>query len=206
MAEKALLPLFPLDLVLLPGEVLPLHIFEPRYRAMISEAHANRGEFGIVRQGKENLQRVGCAAQVREVTERFGDGRFNIDAIGTRRFMVHSFDSSEECLHGAVEFFGDDSPVQANAAQVQALLDGAARVRKLLGQGSAKWEPNHPWLSFRVAADLPIAAETKQALLETRTELDRVELLTAYLDGVIAKRRERQERERLVRRNGRLRN
>ena len=205
MAQRANLPLFPLDLVLMPGEVLSLHIFEPRYRVMISEAHATRSEFGIVRQAGDSLVRVGCAAKVREVTKRFEDGRFNIDAIGTRRFVALSFDSSEECLHGAVEFFGDDSPVQADAAKVQAMLDAALRVRRLVGQGPAKWEPNHPWLSFRIASDLPVAKETKQALIETRTELDRVALLTGYLRGVIAKRQQRQERERLVRGNGRLR-
>lgn len=172
---------------------------------MISEAHSTRSEFGIVRQAEASLQRVGCAAKVREVTQRFRDGRFDIDAIGTRRFVVLSFDSSEECLHGAVEFFGDDSPAQADAAKVQALLDAALRVRKLVGRGPANWEPNHPWLSFRIAGDLPVAKETKQALIEARSELDRVAMLTGYLRGVIAKRQQRQERERLARGNGRLR-
>jgi Lon protease-like protein len=172
---------------------------------MISKAYADRGEFGIVRQGGESLQRVGCAAKVREVTQRFGDGRFNIQAMGTRRFVVHSFDSSEECLQGAVEFFEDDTPAQANAAKVQTLLDAATRVLRLVGTGSANWEPNHPWLTFRIAADLPVAVDTKQVLLETRSELQRVDLLTGYLRGVIAKREQRKERERLVRGNGRLR-
>ena len=125
--------------------------------------------------------------------------------MGTRRFVALSFDSSEECVHAAVEFFGDDSPVQADAAKVQALLDAALRVRKLVGRGPAQWEPNHPWLSFRIAADLPVAKDTKQALIETRNELDRVALLTGYLRGVIAKRQQRQEHERLAGGNGWLR-
>ena len=204
MARKALLPLFPLDLVLLPAEVLPLHIFEPRYRTMISNAYDNQEEFGIVQRVDKTLERVGCAAKVREVTERFDDGRFNIRAIGTRRFVVRSLDSSGECLHGVIEFFGDDSPAQANAAKVQALLKAARKVRRLVGRGAADWEPNHPWLSFKIGADLPLAAGTKQRLLGTRSEVERVELLTRYLRGVIAKRDKRKERERIARGNGRL--
>ena len=205
MAEKALLPLFPLDLVLLPGELLPLHIFEPRYRTMIARADAERREFGVVRQAEDELQRFGCAARVAEVTERFDDGRFNIRAVGTRRFQVHALDSSEECLQAAIEYFDDDSPVQADAAKVQALLGAARRVGRIVGAAEAGWDPNHPWLSFRIAGGLPVAKAVKQRLLEMRDEVQRVELLTGYLRGVIAKRKKRRTSERLVRGNGRLR-
>ena len=205
MPDEAFLPLFPLDLVLLPGEVLPLHIFEPRYRTMISEADAASSEFGVVRQTGSSLRRVGCSAKVREVTERFDDGRFNIEAVGIRRFVLRSIDTSRDCVHGAVEYFGDDSPAQANADKVQALLDAASEVRKILGEKARDWEPNHPWLSIRIASDLPVAKDTKQSLLETRNEVDRVELLTNYLRGVAAKRRRRHQRDDLVRSNGRLR-
>ncbi len=205
MAEKALLPLFPLDLVLVPGEVLPLHIFEPRYRTMISRAYADRSEFGILRQREDKLESVGCAAKVQDVTDRLEDGRFNIHAVGSRRFVVRSYDSSEECLQAVIEFFGDDTPAQADASKVQAMLGAAVKVKRLTGASSARWDPNHPWLSFRIAADLPLAAGPKQKLLETRTEIERVELLTGYLQGVIAKSERRKKREQLVRGNGRLR-
>lgn len=205
MAEKALLPLFPLDVVLLPGEKLPLHIFEPRYRTMISKAHADGSEFGVLRQSDDKLERVGCAAKVREITDRFEDGRFNVQAMGTRRFVVRTLDSSEECLHGAIEYFEDDTPAQANASKVQTMLDVAARVRQLTGSAKSRWDPNHPWLSFRIAGDLPVTPDMKQKLLELRSEIDRVKLLTGYLRAVIGKRERRERRERIVRGNGRLR-
>ena len=205
MAEKALLPLFPLDVVLLPGEKLPLHIFEPRYRSMISKANADGSEFGILRQRDKKLERQGCAAKVREITERFDDGRFNIQAIGTRRFVVRTLDSSEECLQGAIEFFDDDTPAQADASKVRAMLDVATKVRRLTGSATSRWDPNHPWLSFRIAGDLPIAPDMKQKLLELRSEIERVNLLTGYLRAVIGKRERREKREQIVRGNGRLR-
>ncbi len=205
MAEKALLPLFPLDLVLVPGEVLPLHIFEPRYRVMVSNALADRTEFGVVRQSGDSLEQVGCAATVREVTQRFDDGRFNIRAAGSRRFLIRMLDSSEECIQGAVEYFADDSPAQVSSSAVGALIDVATRVRRLTDSPQEDWNPNHPWLSFRIAAGLPLELDTKQRLLSSRSEVQRVELLTGYLQGVVAKRARREERERLARGNGRLR-
>lgn len=197
--------MFPLDLVLMPTEILRLHIFELRYRKMIAAAHKNGSEFGIVRQVEEDLKRVGCAAKVREVTARFEDGHFNIRAMGTRRFAVRSFDSSDECLHALVEFFGDDGHAQANAATVAALITAAEQVQRLVGRGPATWDPNHPWLSFRISGDLPIDPVIKQKLLEMRNEVNRVRFLTGYLHGVMAKRDVRKQRERLARGNGQLR-
>lgn len=205
MAEKALLPLFPLDLVVVPGETVPLHIFEPRYRNMISAAYAEDSEFGIVRQSNNQLVRVGCTAKVRDITERFEDGRFNIRAIALRRFLVRALDSSQECLYAAVEVIDDDTPAQADASKVEAMLESARRVRQITGSRESDWNANHPWLTFCIAADLPLSMDMKQKLLEVRSEVRRVELLTGYLRGVIGKRQRRSKRERLVRTNGRLR-
>ena len=172
---------------------------------MISLAYAEGSEFGIVRQSEETLERVGCAVKVREVKERFPDGRFIIDAMGTRRFEIRSVDSSEECLQAGVEFFGDDNPAQPDASKVSALLDVAEKVRRLVSATAQNWDPNHPWLSFRVAGDLPLSAATKQELLQTRSEVERVESLTQYLRAVVEKRDRREERQRLVQSNGKLR-
>lgn len=206
MAQKALLPLFPLDLVLLPGETLPLHIFEMRYRKMVRECHADGSEFGIVRSTGNKVERVGCTAKVREITKRFDDGRFNVRVVGSRRFIVHTIDSSEDCLHAAIEYFADEDPKQASASEVADLLDLAGEVRRLAGTQSSRWEPNHPWLSFKIAAGLPVSKDLKQELLTTVSEVDRVELVTGYLQQVIRKRGRRERQDRLARGNGRLRN
>ncbi len=205
MAEKTLLPLFPLDLVLVPWEVVPLHVFEPRYRSMISRAFEDQSEFGVVRQTDDGLESVGCAAKVREIKERREDGRFNADAMGTRRFEIRSLDSSEECVQAGVEFFGDDDPAQASAFTVQRLLDAATKVLDNVNATAENWNPNHPWLSFRIAGDLPLSASAKQALLETRSEVKRTQMLTQYLHAVIANRGRREEWQRLGRSNGKLR-
>ena len=205
MAQASLLPLFPLDLVLLPGEVLPLHIFEMRYRRMISKCHSDGSEFGIVLKSGDELERIGCAARVREITERFDDGRFNVQVIGSRRFFVRAFDKSEEYLQGAVDYFSDETPEQASASEVEAMLALADEVIRLTGSKSTTWDPNHPWLSFKVAAGLPVSKDLKQQLLRTISEVDRVELVTIFLQAMITMRQRRQRREQLASGNGRMR-
>src|SRR5919202_2000197 len=82
------LPLFPLGLVLLPGEVVPLHIFEERYKLMIGECLDEGTEFGIVWLADDALKDVGCAARITRVLERFDDGRLNILVEGTSPFRL----------------------------------------------------------------------------------------------------------------------
>ena len=206
MAMEAFLPLFPLDLVLLPGELLPLHIFEPRYRAMISEKHSDGGEFGIVRQHEGSIERTGCAATVHSVTERFDDGRFNVLVVGTRRFVVRMIDSSEECWHAAAEFFDDDEASPVSAGRERQLIDLARAVLEASPAAATEGDDPRPsGFSFRVAAGLPLGPETKQALLELRTEIERVNLLIQHLEGVVESRRESRQRMLAARGNGRLR-
>src|SRR5688572_9431835 len=81
-------PLFPLGLVLLPGEAVPLHIFEERYKLMIGECLAEEREFGILWLSDDGLREIGCAARIARVMERFEDGRLNIVAEGTSRFRL----------------------------------------------------------------------------------------------------------------------
>ncbi len=156
MHEKALLPLFPLEIVLLPHECLPLHIFEPRYRTMIGNTIENATEFGVVQSSGGGLASAGCAARVARTTKRYDDGRFDIEARGTRRFRILSLDRSEEVLQGIVAYFEDDSPAQASLARVETLIELAEQYAELTqSKMSATLEPNHPLLSFQAAGRLP---------------------------------------------------
>ena len=81
-------PLFPLGLVALPGELIPLHIFEERYKTMMNECLEGEREFGIVWLSDDSLKSIGCAARIETVLERMDDGRMNLVARGTRPFRV----------------------------------------------------------------------------------------------------------------------
>ena len=86
--QEALIPLFPLNVVLLPANILPLHIFEDRYKEMIGEAIANQTEFGMVQAAERGILNLGCTASVLQVLEKYPDGRMDIVCAGQRRFEV----------------------------------------------------------------------------------------------------------------------
>src|SRR5712691_34302 len=105
---EPLLPLFPLDLVLLPHTNLPLHIFEPRYKQMIGDCLGNGWEFGMLAVQQQSVAAIGCTASITKVLERFPDGRMNILVRGQRRFEISQLNDEKAYLRGGPQFFDDD--------------------------------------------------------------------------------------------------
>ena len=110
-------PLFPLGLVALPTELVPLHIFEERYKSMVARVLEEEGEFGIVWVADDGLRDIGCACEVAEVLERMDDGRLNLVARGTRAFRIEARQEELPYPAGVVEFLADrDEEVDPGAA------------------------------------------------------------------------------------------
>src|SRR3989475_12989782 len=103
-----LLPLFPLDVVLLPGVPLPLHIFEPRYREMIGECLAAEKPFGVVRVKEEGVAEIGCTAKIVAVTKKYDDGRMDIVTEGRERFEVMQVNQERAFLQAEVLYLQDE--------------------------------------------------------------------------------------------------
>src|SRR5437763_397317 len=110
-------PLFPLGLVLLPGEVVPLHIFEERYKLMIGECLESDGEFGIVWLSDDGLREIGCTARVTQVLAELDDGRLNILVAGGRPFRLLRRIDDMPYPAGEVEML-DDTAASADEALV----------------------------------------------------------------------------------------
>src|SRR5918998_3115623 len=120
-------PLFPLALVALPSELVPLHIFEERYKTMMARVMEEDGEFGIVWVADDGLRPIGCACEVAQVLERMEDGRINLVARGTRAFRIESRQDELAYPAGVVEFLEDrpeppDPDAAAEAHEVYAEL------------------------------------------------------------------------------------
>ena len=165
--RDGLLPLFPLPLVLLPQNPLPLHIFEERYREMIGEAIADDSEFGIVMAAQGGIVNVGCTATIERVVERFDDGRLNIATLGRRRFEVLSINEDRAFLRGEVNFFDDvDDTAQPELAQ---LAIAAAPQQEGIG----------PLLSFDLGREVR-DVNLRQQLLVSRSENGRLRLLIDF--------------------------
>jgi Lon protease-like protein len=183
-----LLPLFPLDLVLLPQQSLPLRIFEPRYKEMIGECLNQKRPFGIVRTQEDAIAEIGCTAEIVAVKQKYEDGSMDIEAAGRRRFEIVDVNSERSFLRASV-LFQEDEPGQPAADDIQKALDLHVQVVKLLGPNETYESPDasRPQLSYELAGMLPMDLDFKQALLAMRSEPDRLSALTEFYRQVLPK-------------------
>lgn len=182
--QDLLLPLFPLGIVLLPQELLPLHIFEERYKEMIGEClEAKRAgggdhEFGILQVQREKISTVGCTARIVNVTRRYTDGRLDILSEGSRRFEVLLTNEEKSYLRGAVDYFDDDpsadTPEETDVLRATELFTATLRRLRRSPNIPVHLPPPHRHLSFRIAGSLPLDPGFKQDLLSIRNETDRL--------------------------------
>jgi Lon protease-like protein len=186
--QQELLPLFPLQMVLLPNAQLALHIFEDRYKEMIGEAIQHKTEFGIVLANEKGIVNTGCTAMVQRVVQRYEDGRLDIIATGRRRFEILLLNEEKDYLRGAVQFFDDEdtqTPSPEAVAKVEAGFEELQRLEP--GPEQELSGPAAPF-SFQVAQSVP-DLNFRQLLLAMRSEAERIQRLADYLPTVLAKMR-----------------
>jgi uncharacterized protein len=184
---SSLLPLFPLELVLLPGVPLPLHIFEPRYKEMIAECIEQKKPFGIVRASEEGVADVGCTAEIVSVTKQYDDGRMDIMTRGVERFEVLEVNQERTFLQAEVSLVHDEDDDEAGKPAAP-LIEEAVRlhseIAKLAGSDIAA-DDRADNLSFLLAGSLPLDLDFKQNLLATLSETKRLEAVVGYLQAVL---------------------
>ena len=204
MIEPTELGLFPLSVVLLPGEVAPLHIFEERYKLLFNEL-MDGGEFGTILVEEEGLRERGCSARLAQVIERMDDGRLNVLVQGARRFRLLEIREPEDLgstyLTGVVEFFDDDEP-EAPQELVAKALEAFRRMLVLMDVPSPREPAGEGPLSFRLAAAVDFGAPLKQELLEAVSEQQRLETLLAIIETLLPRLELRRQREGAIRGNG----
>jgi ATP-dependent Lon protease len=176
------IPLFPLNVVLFPGEQLPLHIFEPRYRRMVRECLDSKSPFGMLLALPDGVVRVGCTAEILEVIKGYEDGRMDIITVGRDPFRVVELFSGDPLLEGHVDYLEDtDSATQPQS--IKPLVELYETCHTLLFSGIPRDFDSVPpdQLAFTIAAALPIDLLWKQQLLELRSESERQHRLSTYL-------------------------
>lgn len=177
--------LFPLGLVLLPGERVPLHIFEARYKELINECINTQTEFGIVLLNSRGTREAGTKAEVVEVLERFDDGRLNIVVEGTERFKLLEIRAERSYLTAEIEPLVDDTPLPPDAAYEECLNE-YRRVMAAAGLELVEPAPDHRGLAFQVAAQFQMGVDVKQELLEMRSESARLARVKELLEASAA--------------------
>ena len=179
-----LLPLFPLDLVLLPGVPLPLHVFEPRYKEMIAECLDERKPFGVVRASSDGVADIGCTAEIVDVTRRYDDGRMDILTRGVERFEVLHVHEERSFLTAEFAVI-DDEPSRASSEMVREAVRLHAEIVKLAGAELDGPDESADQLSFLLAGSLPLDLDFKQKLLTTLSEEKRLQAVVSYLEAVL---------------------
>ena len=180
----ALLPLFPLDVVLLPGTPLPLHIFEPRYKEMIGECRANDAPFGVVRAVEDGIAEVGCTAEIVTVTKEYPDGRMDLVAEGRERFEVLELNRQRSFLRAEVLLVPDEPAAPTDDDKARA-IKAHLEVLSLAGAVQDLSAADLSALSFYLAGSLPLDLDFKQKLLAMRSESQRIRAVAAYLESIL---------------------
>jgi Lon protease-like protein len=197
-------PLFPLGIVALPHEIVPLHIFEERYRTMIGECLERESEFGIVWAGDEGQRPIGCAVEIAEVLERMEDGRMNILTRGTRPFRIVDEQDDLPYPAGTVEFLLDkeetpdagtaDSAHEAYSELVEEATDRTLEPEELVAMSA-----------YAMAATVDFGLEAKQGLLDLRSENARLRLVARLFRAALKRLAFIERAQERARSNGKVR-
>lgn len=202
------LPLFPLDVVLFPEMILPLHIFEDRYKEMIGECIQNHNAFGMLYAHDGSVEEVGCQAEVTKVLKKYQDGRMDILALGRQRFQVIYLDNEKSYLRGIVEPYLDtDSVASPSEEDAQKMMGVYQDVYRLLNKSDSEpieGKPPYEGLSFRIASVLNLNNSLKQQILIARSEKNRVDTLLKYLGDLIPRLERAEKAARHAGSNGNL--
>jgi Lon protease-like protein len=193
---SSLLPIFPLELVLLPGVPLPLHIFEPRYKEMIAECLEQKKPFGVVRASSDGVAEIGCTAEILSVTKKYDDGRMDILTRGVERFEVIQVNQERSFLRAEIavvededddggEIEGGNGPSMAAADLVMRAVRLHSEIANLAGVEPVGPDEHAANLSFLLAGSLPLDLDFKQNLLTTLSESKRLEAIVGYLEAIL---------------------
>jgi ATP-dependent Lon protease len=176
------IPLFPLSLVLFPGQALPLHIFEPRYRLMTRQCIETNSPFGIVFFQSGHIAQTGCTALIVKTVKEYEDGRSEILTIGQKAFHLIRTHSDQPYFEADVEYLEDhfEGIDDALSEHLEELYEQCHGV--LFDEEPPSYDPEAgPSLAYHIASELPLEVEFRQTLLEERSEAERQKRLAARL-------------------------
>ena len=211
MDSEAVIPIFPLGLVMLPEMLLPLHIFEERYKLMTKTCIDQQKEFGIVYFNGEALQTIGCTARIEKILKRYPDGRLDIMTRGVNRFSIKELYDEKPYLQAQIQFF-DDAPEETPGEETLQKL--AYKGFQLLGQINTtteqykedrfKIQPDYKTVSFIMAACEGFSFEEKQRFLEMTSTAKRLSAALKALEKLLERIQITRKIARIIGGNGNL--
>jgi Lon protease-like protein len=166
------IPIFPLEAVLFPGELLPLHIFEPRYKEMIRECDEKKEVFGVVLAAEDGIAEVACSAQLLQIAKTYDNGEMDIITIGRRVFRILEVIEERSFYEAEVEYLEEEMPRQVPSTALMQLFE-KCYLAAFQQQPDRAELAKAPVVSYHIAGSLPLELAYKQKLLEMRDEEER---------------------------------
>lgn len=201
------IPIFPLSIVVYPGERLNLHIFEPRYKQLIKECFESNKPFGIPSVMDEKINEMGTLVQVKEITKEYEDGKMDIKTEGLKVFrMLEMINELPDKLYsGAIVNYPDNNE-KGNRTLMQGIVKGVKELHKLLRIEKQFSKPEDELWSYDIAHHAGLSLKEEYELLELLHELQRQEYLKRHLTKVIPLLAEMEELKEKVKLNGHFKN
>jgi ATP-dependent Lon protease len=180
------IPIFPLSIVVFPGESLNLHIFEPRYKQLINDCITNQKPFGIPTVLKENVAEMGTLVQIKEVSKVYDDGRMDIKTEGIAVFKILEVikELPDKLYSGAIVNYPPDV-AKRSPAKMRLILESIRALHEKLGVTKEFGKPDNELGSFDIAHHAGLPIEDEYRLLELPQELQREEFIKRYLIKVL---------------------
>ncbi|MBL0181108.1 MAG: LON peptidase substrate-binding domain-containing protein [Chitinophagaceae bacterium] len=201
------IPIFPLGIVVYPGEQLNLHIFEPRYKQLINECFETRKPFGIPSVINEKINEMGTVVQVKEISNVYDDGKMDIKTEGLQVFrMLEMINSLPGKLYSGAIVSYPDNDEKGNRALMQGIVKGVKELHKLLNIEKKFPKPEEELWSYDVAHHAGLSLQEEYELLELLQELQRQEYLKRHLKKVIPVLAEMETLKEKVKLNGHFKN
>lgn len=201
------IPIFPLGIVVYPGEQLNLHIFEPRYKQLINECFETKKSFGIPAVVNDKINEMGTLVQVKEISKTYEDGKMDIKTEGLQVFrMLEMINSLPDKLYSGAIVSYPDNDEKGNRALMQGIVKGIKELHKLLNIEKKFSKPDEELWSYDVAHHAGLSLQEEYELLELLQELQRQEYLKRHLKKVIPLLAEMELLKERVKLNGHFKN
>ena len=177
------LPLFPLKLVLLPYEILPLHIFEPRYKQMVKNAIESKQPFGIVLKEEEGVYKKGCRVEVTKVLQKYPNGEYDIIVKGIERFKVLSTEKDGDMVFGRIEYI--PISIETDLKLIDNVQDSYLKILLRYGINSDMEMHMNKKISYEYVKSIQLPIILKKELINMEHETDRLAFIKNIFDNIL---------------------
>ncbi len=183
MTKLKKIPLFPLNMVVLPEEEVPLHIFEKRYKKMVDDCLNQDTEFGIVYIKNDIMEKIGCSISIEKVLKKYTNGKYDLICKGDERFKIRKLYKTEDLWYADVKYFNEDYSL-IEKKYFEKTLDKYIKILMSVSPNINFQNELEKNISFDFTKNVVLPREIKQIFLNLKDEKSRLEFINDFLDSL----------------------